>query len=200
MTAGASRAATTITRQPALAPSPQPRPAPTARALASKTVARRGQHWTPIRGQSWKPIDTGLRRYLVAGPPKAADAEPKTYRLDNISNVKIVEAYFVRPEGFDLQAFANRAFGVFQNEAEFGEVVWRFSPKAAEQARGHIFHPDQAVEDESDGSMVVKFHAAGYLEMCWYLYAWGDNVEVVKPKQLKKMTEKHRRTDFPVMP
>src|ERR1700730_10289654 len=42
MTAGASKAATTIT-QPALAPSPQPRPAPTARALPPKPVAQ-GAH------------------------------------------------------------------------------------------------------------------------------------------------------------
>src|SRR5258708_36551781 len=58
MTAGASKAATTIT-QPALAPSPQPRPAPTARALPSKPGAQRGQNWTPIRGQICKPIDRG---------------------------------------------------------------------------------------------------------------------------------------------
>src|SRR5206468_10398256 len=59
MTAGASKAATTIT-QPALAPSPQPRPAPTARALPPKPVAQRGQNWTPIRGQICAPIDSRL--------------------------------------------------------------------------------------------------------------------------------------------
>src|ERR1700761_8223836 len=59
MTAGDSKAATTIT-QPALAPSPQPRPAPTRRALPSKPVAQRGQNWTPIRGQIWEPIDSGF--------------------------------------------------------------------------------------------------------------------------------------------
>src|SRR5262249_26409054 len=58
MTAGASRAAPTITQQPALAPSPQPRPAPTARALPSGLVAQGGQNCTPIRGQICKPIDT----------------------------------------------------------------------------------------------------------------------------------------------
>ena len=57
-TAGASRAEQTITRQPALAPSPQPRPAPTARALPPEPVAQGGQNWTPIGGQIWKPIDT----------------------------------------------------------------------------------------------------------------------------------------------
>src|SRR6476646_1530590 len=57
MTAGASKAEPTITRQPALAPSPQPRPAPTARSLPPKHAATGGQNWTPIRGQIWKPID-----------------------------------------------------------------------------------------------------------------------------------------------
>src|SRR5712671_4464984 len=62
MTAGDSKAALTITPQPALAPSPQPRPAPTARALPPGLVAQVGQNWTPIVGQNWMPIDTGLRR------------------------------------------------------------------------------------------------------------------------------------------
>src|SRR5271163_151502 len=59
MTVGASRAELTITRQPALAPSPQPRPAPTARALVAPDVRRRGPFWRPIRGPDWAPIDTG---------------------------------------------------------------------------------------------------------------------------------------------
>src|SRR6476646_9697458 len=57
MTAGASKAEPTITRQPALAPSPQPRPAPTARSLPPKHAATGGQNCTPIGGQIWKPID-----------------------------------------------------------------------------------------------------------------------------------------------
>src|SRR5271168_4646782 len=70
MTAGDSKAALTITLQPALAPSPQPRPAPTARALPPGLVAQVGQNWTPIMGQNWMPIDTGhqeAHRIAVAG-------------------------------------------------------------------------------------------------------------------------------------
>src|SRR5260221_6698055 len=58
MTAGDSKAALTITPQPALAPSPQPRPARTARALPPGLVAQVGQNWTPIVGQNWMPIDS----------------------------------------------------------------------------------------------------------------------------------------------
>lgn len=33
-----------------------------------------------------------------------------------------------------------------------------------------------------DGTLTVKFKAGRHLEMKWHLYTWGDNVEVIKPK------------------
>ena len=95
---------------------------------------------------------------------------------------------------------ANRAFGVFQNEEEFGEVVWRFSPQAAAHARGFEFHPGQVLEDQPDGSLIVRFSAAGHLEMCWHLYLWGDDVEVIEPALLRDLVHGHRRSDFPSLP
>src|ERR1700678_4395696 len=57
MTAGVSRAAMTITPQPALAPSPQPRPAPTERALIAQNAEKGGPFWMPIRGPDRPLID-----------------------------------------------------------------------------------------------------------------------------------------------
>src|SRR6266581_3908742 len=74
MTAGDSKAATTIT-QPALVSSPQSRPAPTRRTLPSKPAVQRGQNWTPIRGQICKPIDT-LVIAMLLGSTLLAQAEP----------------------------------------------------------------------------------------------------------------------------
>src|SRR6478752_3872980 len=71
MTAGASKAATTIT-PPALVSSPLSRPAPTSRALPSNRGARRGQNWTPMRGQIYRPIDSqkdlGHRQVIACWP------------------------------------------------------------------------------------------------------------------------------------
>src|SRR4051812_37087821 len=57
MTVGASKAATTITHKPALAPSPQLRPAPTARALRAEPAAQRGPFGMPTRGPNPTAID-----------------------------------------------------------------------------------------------------------------------------------------------
>lgn len=61
-TVGASRAEPTITRQPALAPSPQPRPAPTGRTLIVRSAKRGGPFWMPIWGPDPTPIDTKERQ------------------------------------------------------------------------------------------------------------------------------------------
>jgi len=143
---------------------------------------------------------SGLRRYLVAVPSGDTSGAIRTYRMDAIYGVQLTSETFVRPESFDLQTFANRSFGVFQDDHEYGEVVWRFKPEAAEHARGFVFHPDQTTELADDGSLIVRFQAAGHLEMCWHLYAWGDKVEVVCPPRLREMVNRHQRNDFSAMP
>jgi predicted DNA-binding transcriptional regulator YafY len=31
----------------------------------------------------------------------------------------------------------------------------------------------------------VRFRAGGALEMCWHLFTWGDEVEVIEPRRLR---------------
>lgn len=143
---------------------------------------------------------TGLRRYLVARPEDDTSGPMRLYIVENIRSAKVVAQPFVRDPAFNLQAFAHRSFGVFQNEQEFGEVVWRFSPKAAAHARSFEFHPCQELENQPDGSLVVRFSASGHLEMSWHLYAWGDQVEVLAPARLRDMVHAWRRSDFGSLP
>jgi len=143
---------------------------------------------------------TGLRRYLVARPDDDPSGPLRLYVMENIQAAKVTSDAFERDPEFSLQAFAHRAFGVFQNEAEFCEVVWRFAPQAADHARSFEFHPLQVLEDQPDGSLTVRFHAAGQLEMAWHLYMWGDSVEVLEPAALRDYVATYRRADFPSLP
>ena len=142
----------------------------------------------------------GARRYLVGRPEGDQSGPVRTYRMDQIRAASLTTRTFVRPLDFDLAAFAERAFGLYQNEREYGEVVWRFTPAASAHARGYVFHPSQTVMDEVDGSLTIRFRAAGHLEMAWHLYQWGDAVEVLAPESLRAMVEAHRRSDFAALP
>lgn len=141
----------------------------------------------------------GHRSYLVARQPTRGETI-LNFRVDRIHAAEVLDESFVLAPGFSLEDYAAQAFGVYQDPAQHGEVIWRFSPEAAARAAEFRFHPTQILVPEEDGSLIVRFHAAGWLEMAWHLYQWGDKVEVIAPDELRKMVDGYRRTDFDALP
>ena len=142
----------------------------------------------------------GIRRYLVARPKNDAKGPLRHFVAESIRKATLTGESFQREPGFDMDLHAQKAFGAYQNDAEFAEVIWKFTPKIAAHAKAFLFHPTQTAEDQPDGSLIVRFKASGYLEMCWHLYTWGDQVEVLAPKALRAMDNNYRRSDFPALP
>ncbi len=142
----------------------------------------------------------GVRRYLVARDmARGQKGNLRHYRVEEIQRADLLHATFEIDPTFSLKRHAEKGFGSYESEDEFGEVVWRFTPEAAAHARRFVFHPTQTTEEMADGSLVVRFAASGHLEMTWHLYAWGDAVEVIAPEALRRMVEGHRRR-FPALP
>ena len=124
----------------------------------------------------------GKRHYLVAWSELGRARDFRSFALSNIERVELLDRTFARKRGFSIGKYAENSFGVFQEEPV--EVVWKFTPKAATDAREFLFHPNQIMQPQSDGSLIVRFHAGGLLEMSWHLFTWGNEVEIVKPKRL----------------
>jgi predicted DNA-binding transcriptional regulator YafY len=141
----------------------------------------------------------GHRSYLVARQPARSETI-LNFRMDRIYAAEVLEQSFALAPGFALEQYAAQAFGVYQDPAQYGEVIWRFAPAAAERAAEFRFHPTQVMDQQDDGSLIVRFHAAGWLEMAWHLYQWGDKVEVIAPAGLRALIEGHRRSDFDALP
>jgi len=123
------------------------------------------------------------RQYLVAWSEYQEDV--RLFALSGFERVELGDEAFERPEGFDLQTYLAQSFGVFQEEVQ--NVAWRFTPAAAPEARRFRFHPSQVLEGTPDGSLIVRFRAGGMLEMCWHLFRWGDQLEVLEPEALRGM-------------
>lgn len=171
---------------------------------ASCMLAVEYRSWSDIQPRQRKIAPLGLlsgpRRYLVGQEPDSARPEVvKTYRMEAITNARLTSEFFERPE-FDIKTFAQRSFGVYQRENDIDDIRWRFSPSASAQARTVQFHPLQVETELPDGSLEIHFRAGGQLEMAWYLYQWGNNVEVLSPMRLKELVHEFRRGDFPAMP
>lgn len=132
----------------------------------------------------------GHRHYLVAWNEHRIESKFLTFALPNIEGVEVLDEMFDRNEDFSLREFSEQSFGVFQEKPT--EVVWRFTPEAAQDARDFLFHPSQEFEDQPDGSVIVRFVAGSDIEMAWHLYMWGDKVEVLSPKHLSDMVHGQR--------
>lgn len=171
---------------------------------SSRLLSVEYQSWSDKRPRRREIAPLGLlsgpRRYLVGFEPESSrPAAVKTYRVEAMANAQVTNKYFERPD-FDLKSFAQRSFGVYQRDDDIDDICWRFAPEAAAQARTIQFHPLQEEKLLSDGCLEVRFRAGGQLEMAWYLYQWGDKVEVIKPEKLRRLVQDFRREDFPAMP
>ena len=124
----------------------------------------------------------GQRHYLVAFPAARTANYPKLYALANVESVELAGSSFIRRAGFNLQEYAARSFGVFQEARQ--EVVWEFSPESAADAQEHHFHPSETKRILPNGALEVRFTAGGLLEMAWHLFTWGSAVRVRQPKSL----------------
>ena len=117
----------------------------------------------------------GNRHYLVAWSESEEARDFRSFALSNIERVEPLDGTFTRKRRFSLKAYAERSFGVFQEQPV--DVVWKFTPKAAPDASEFLFHPTQVMEQQPDGSLLVRFRAGGLLEMAWHLFTWAGEVE-----------------------
>ena len=124
----------------------------------------------------------GNRAFLV-GRTDWNDAM-RLWRLANMSEARVTSESFARDPGFDLESYARRSFGTFQEEPV--DVVMRFTPEAKRDAAAFLFHPSQTMEENADGTLTVRFTAGGIDEMCWHLVTWGESVTVEHPAPLRQ--------------
>ena len=124
----------------------------------------------------------GNRAYLVGRADWARDQ--RLWSLANVSEAHVTNESFARDPEFDLQDFAERSFGAFQEKPM--DVALRFEPGAARDAATFLFHPSQTLVKNADGSLTVRFRAGGLDEMCWHLFTWGTGVTVEEPAELRQ--------------
>ena len=125
--------------------------------------------------------------------------EPRLWRLDRVTEARVLEETIEQDAKFDLRAYAERSFGTFQEDPV--EVVLRFDEGAAHDASNFLFHPSQTSIWNEDGTITVQFRAGGIDEMCWHLVTWGESVTIEEPPQLRwrlaemcKSLKSHHRT------
>jgi predicted DNA-binding transcriptional regulator YafY len=125
----------------------------------------------------------GRMNYLVGA--ERGDSKPKSWRLDRMEKIEVLDLSGAAPSDFSLVDFANASFGFFHTEPE--DVVLRVLKHGIDgEFVNWRFHPNQIVEQQPDGSAVIRFRASGMLELAWHLFSWGNKIQIVAPASLRE--------------
>ena len=109
----------------------------------------------------------------------------RLFAVDRIMSLKILDERFVMPEDYRVDMLTGTAFGLI-DEGEVYRLEVLFSSEIAHLVRERIWHPDQQYETRPDGSLLLRFSAAGDKEILAWLYSFVPHVRVIAPASLRE--------------
>lgn len=107
----------------------------------------------------------------------------RTFAVERIGRVEMGRERFEMPADFMPEEQFQDAFGIVDEEAM--RVKVKFSPAIAHTVRDRLWHPSQAVVEESDGSVLLSFVAGGRMEIISWILSYGRYAEVLEPPGLR---------------
>ena len=128
-------------------------------------------------------ILSGPPHYLVARV--RGEENPQNFKLRFLKDLKILPDSYDRGDDFDLETYAQRSFGIFQEE-EIYTNIWRVRSDAVNDVLNVQFHPSQKFEPQPDGSLHIIFEACGWKEMCWAIFRWQGKISIIEPDWVKQ--------------
>ncbi len=126
----------------------------------------------------------GKRAWYVLGA-SSLHKSIRTFKLNRIKELKILDKCFLDGENFDLADYFGRAWSMIP-EGRIYNIKLRFLPKVAENVAEVQWHSTQKVTRNIDGSATVEFRVDGLGEITWWILGYGDQVQVLAPKVLRK--------------
>jgi len=124
------------------------------------------------------------RAWYVLGP-SSIHKSVRAFKLNRIKELNVTEKCFVGGDKFDLYDYLGRAWSMIP-EGRIYNIKLRFLPKVANNVTEVQWHSTQKVTRNSDGSAIVEFRVDGIGEISWWILGYGDQVQVLAPKALRK--------------
>jgi len=107
----------------------------------------------------------------------------RLFLIDRIQNVSVSKERFEVPEGYGVEDLTGSAFGLVDEESMAVRI--RFMPKVAHLIRERVWHPNQNLTVEDDGSVVLEFDAGGSKEILSWAFSFLPHVDILQPADLK---------------
>ncbi len=109
----------------------------------------------------------------------------RLFAVERIEAVAVQSERFEVPADYDAAQLTGSAFGLI-DEGETRQLELLFGTDVAHLIRERIWHPDQAIEERDDGSLILRFSASGDREILAWLYSFIPHVKVLSPVALRQ--------------
>ncbi len=149
---------------------------------------------TPTNGVVIEPYFLKIfrQRWYITGR-NVADGRVKTYALDRMSGVSVLEDSFSLPENFDAGEYCRNSFGIVFNQGTIHHVVLRVEPRQAKYLRALPLHHSQR-EMVHDGFSIFTYELRLTPDFVEELLSHGSRITVLEPPELRAMMIRELQT------
>ena len=111
----------------------------------------------------------------------------RVFLLARVQEAELTDACFEVDPAFEPRQHVAGGFGVWLGERHGVALV--FGPESAHLARERLFHAEQTVLEQTDGSVQLELQVAGLPALARWLAGTGGAVRVLRPKVLAEMVQ-----------
>lgn len=109
----------------------------------------------------------------------------KTFLIENIRQADILEKAVRRVSLKDLAKELDSSYGMFRGKGVKTARI-RFAKEVAPYVLREVWHEDQRVRTQEDGSIVLEVPYAGTTELAGEIMRWGSKVLSIEPAGLRR--------------
>ena len=110
----------------------------------------------------------------------------RTFKIERIRTIELLEdSPYEIPATFDPRAQLKDAWGIWFAERAPELVKLHFTRHVAKRVSETVWHHTQNISEQADGSNIWTAQVAEWQEMVPWIRAWGADVEVLEPKELR---------------
>lgn len=133
-----------------------------------------------------EPSAIGHACYLIAYDEKLRAI--RSYKVERISGVAISDKRFDPPLGFSVSRHLANAWTIWASEKPV-DVELHFAAPVARRLRETGWHPSQSLQEQADGTVVMRLRVASTTEIKHWVLGWGAACEVIAPEDFKRQIE-----------
>jgi proteasome accessory factor B len=110
--------------------------------------------------------------------------EVRTFAVERIERLEVLEETFETPKDFNVSEYARGAFGIAGGRPETVEVL--FDAEVAGYIRERVWHESQVLEEAPAGGTLLRLNVAPGFELKAWIKGFVPHVQVLRPASLRE--------------